>query len=80
MKVYKAEDIRNAMLDLNHKVFLEKHTAEYILNAIRDLQPIEVSEELEQKAKDCEYYRGRVEGLEYVIDTLENILKSKGEE
>lgn len=31
--------------------------------------------ELQEKAKDSEYYRGRVDGLEYVIDTLENILQ-----
>lgn len=31
---------------------------------------------LEQKAKDSEYYRGRVEGLEYVIDALDSIFKS----
>ena len=36
--------------------------------------------ELEQKAKDREYYRGRVEGMEYVIDALPEVLKwKKGE-
>lgn len=34
-------------------------------------------EELTQKADDCNYYRGRIDGLEYVIDTLENILKGE---
>lgn len=33
--------------------------------------------ELEQKAKDAEYYRGRVDGMEYVIDSLENAFKGK---
>lgn len=36
-------------------------------------------EELEEKARDCDYYKGRVDGLEYVIDTLENILKGVAE-
>lgn len=31
--------------------------------------------ELEQKAKDSEYLRGRVEGMEYVIDSLYEALK-----
>lgn len=34
-------------------------------------------EELIKRADDCDYYRGRVDGLEYVIDTLENILKGE---
>ena len=29
--------------------------------------------ELEEKAKDCEYYRGYINGLEYVLSTIENI-------
>lgn len=37
--------------------------------------------ELEKKAKDSEYYRGRVDGMEYVIDAVvdavEDVLKSK---
>lgn len=33
--------------------------------------------ELENKAKDCESFRGRVDGLEYVIDTIENSLKGR---
>ncbi len=33
--------------------------------------------ELEKKAKDSEYYRGRVDGLEYVIDSLENAFKER---
>ena len=36
--------------------------------------------ELEQKAKDSEYYRGRVEGMEYVIDALREALAWKGGE
>ena len=36
--------------------------------------------ELEQKSKDCEYYRGRVEGMEYVIDALREALEWKGGE
>lgn len=44
---------------------------------------VEISEKdlmtLEAKARDSEYFRGRVEGLEYVIDMLENILTKRGE-
>ena len=36
--------------------------------------------ELEQKAKDSEYYRGRVEGMEYVVDALREALEWKGGE
>ena len=36
--------------------------------------------ELEQKAKDCEYFRGRVHGMEYVVDALEEALKGKENE
>ena len=36
--------------------------------------------ELEQKAKDSEYYRGRVDGMEYVIDAIEEAYKSKESE
>ena len=36
--------------------------------------------ELEQKAKDSEYYRGRVEGMEYVIDALQEAFKGKENE
>ena len=36
--------------------------------------------ELEQNAKDREYYRGKVEGMEYVIDALQEALKGKGGE
>lgn len=36
--------------------------------------------ELEQKAKDSEYFRGRVDGMEYIIDAIEEAYKSrKGE-
>lgn len=35
---------------------------------------------LEQKAKDSEYFRGRVDGMEYVIDSIENAFKSKESE
>lgn len=31
--------------------------------------------ELEKKANDCEYFRGRVDGMEYVVDAIENTLK-----
>lgn len=34
--------------------------------------PNEFIEELKQKADDAEYYRGRMDGMEYVIDSLEN--------
>ena len=34
--------------------------------------PEKYLKELEQKAKDAEYFRGRVDGMEYVIDSLEN--------
>ena len=33
--------------------------------------------ELEQKAKDSEYFRGRVDGMEYVIDSFENAFKER---
>ena len=33
--------------------------------------------ELERKAKDSEYFRGRVEGLEYVIDALQETFEGK---
>ena len=33
--------------------------------------------ELERKAKDSEYLRGRVEGMEYVIDALREALERK---
>lgn len=36
--------------------------------------------ELEQKAKDSEYFRGRVDGMEYVIDAIEEAFKSKERE
>lgn len=35
--------------------------------------------ELETKAKDSEYFRGRVDGLEYVIDSFENAFKERSE-
>ena len=36
--------------------------------------------ELEEKAKDCEYFRGRVDGMEYVVDALQEALKEKESE
>lgn len=33
--------------------------------------------ELEKKAKDSEYFRGRVDGMEYVIDSFENAFKER---
>lgn len=36
--------------------------------------------ELEKKAKDSEYFRGRVDGMEYVIDAIEEAYKSKESE
>ena len=45
---------------------------------------IQVSEEyikeLEQKARDSEYFRGRVDGMEYVIDSFENAFKGADDE
>ena len=35
--------------------------------------------QLKEKAKNSEYYRGRVEGLEYVIDMMENVLTRRGD-
>lgn len=32
---------------------------------------------LEQKAKDSEYFRGRVDGMEYIIDAIEEAYKSR---
>lgn len=36
--------------------------------------------ELEQKAKASDYFRGRVEGMEYVIDALQEVFKGKESE
>ena len=36
--------------------------------------------ELEQKAKDSEYFRGRVDGMEYVVDALQEALQGKESE
>lgn len=36
--------------------------------------------ELEEKAKDSEYFRGRVHGMEYVVDALQEALKGKESE
>ena len=36
--------------------------------------------ELEQKAEASEYFRGRVDGMEYVIDALENAFKGADDE
>ena len=33
--------------------------------------------ELEKKARDCEYFRGRVDGLEYALDSFENAFKGR---
>ena len=35
---------------------------------------------LEQKAKDAEYFRGRVDGMEYIIDAIEEAYKGKESE
>ena len=35
--------------------------------------------ELKRKAKDSEYFRGRVDGMEYVIDSFENVFKERSE-
>lgn len=35
--------------------------------------------ELKKKAKDSEYFRGRVDGMEYVIDSFEETFKEGGE-
>ena len=36
--------------------------------------------ELEKKAKDSEYFRGRVDGMEYVIDSIEEAFNGKKSE
>ena len=36
--------------------------------------------EIEQKEKDSEYYRGSADGMEYVIDSLENVFKGADDE
>ena len=36
--------------------------------------------ELEQKAEASEYFRGRVDGMEYVIDSFENAFKGVANE
>ena len=33
--------------------------------------------ELEEKAKNCDYFRGRIDGMEYVVDALQEALKGK---
>lgn len=35
--------------------------------------------ETEKKAKDSEYFRGRIDGMEYVIDSLEETFKERSE-
>lgn len=35
---------------------------------------------LEQKAKDSDYFRGRVDGMEYVIDSIVEAFKGKESE
>lgn len=35
--------------------------------------------ELKARAKDSEYYKGRVAGLEYIIDMFENVLTKRGD-
>ena len=42
--------------------------------------PEKFIQELKQKADDAEYYRGRVDGMEYVIDSLENAFKGADDE
>ena len=37
----------------------------------------EYIKELEEKAKDCEYYRGYINGLESVLTTIENIFTER---
>lgn len=32
---------------------------------------------LEKKAKDAEYFRGRVDGMKYIIDAIEEAYKGK---
>ena len=36
--------------------------------------------DLYQKAKDVEYFRGRVDGMEYVIDSIAEAFKGKESE
>lgn len=36
--------------------------------------------ELQQKAEEAEYFRGRVDGLEYVIDAVAEALKGADDE
>lgn len=35
---------------------------------------------LEQKAKESDYFRGRVDGMEYIIDAIEEAYKGKESE
>lgn len=57
-------------------IFVKEKT----MNKIEEDKYIQVSEkyikELERKARDAEYFRGRVDGLEYIIDTIEEIYKN----
>lgn len=41
--------------------------------------PEQYIKDLEEKAKDAEYFKGRVDGMEYVIDSFENAFKGKEE-
>ena len=52
------------MMDDNYFVTVAK---DYLMN-------------LEQKAKDSEYFRGRVDGMEYIIDAIAEAYKSKEDE
>lgn len=36
--------------------------------------------ELEKEAKNSDYFRGRVDGMEYVIDSIENAFKGANDE
>lgn len=54
------------------------------LHRMTDSEFVTVAKEylmqLEQKAKDSEYFRGRVDGMEYVIDSFEETFKRKESE
>lgn len=39
----------------------------------------EYLQELESKAKDSEYFRGRIDGIEYVIDAVVEAIKEPKE-
>ena len=70
------EDAIETAYQLRHKQN-DEEWAEWLkaFNSIPSVNRPQI--ELEKKVNDSEYFRGRVDGLEYVIDTLQDILQRK---